>query len=127
MHNDTSQTLVSLLMELGAIPGAALLFSVFCTAWLIGVRIRGYFRFRQPTPLRDFAFLIASPVSAILISVIQAAAGAAAMFTPDFLDADFYLAANLKSTVGVCLVAIACFVAGLVSIALPAKSDANVA
>lgn len=126
MEDHAEQTLFGIVSELEPVPAFALLFSIVCTSWLVVSRIRGCFRFHAPNLVRDIALLSTGPVSALLISIIKAAAGIHTFLRPG-LDADLVFFHALSEIVGVCYVSIICFVAGVFSIMLPIKADAQVA
>ncbi len=126
MEMDNQLDLFGRLHELGTIPALALVFSMVCTVWLVGGRIRGAFRFRDPTPARDVAFLISGPVCTIFISIVRVAAGGRSYLSGG-IDGNFAFIASLDDAVGIGLVGLVCFVAGVGSLMLPAKSSATVA
>ncbi len=119
--DDLHQSLFSWLSELGPILGGALVFSIVCTAWLVGGRILGALRFRDPNPVREMAFLISGPVCTILISIIKVAI-MSRYYVRGGLDTDLGLIWTLRKVVGIGLIGLVCFVTGVCSLMLPAKT-----
>jgi hypothetical protein len=124
MEDNAPPSLIEWLHELGSIPASAFVFALACTAWLVGGRIRGCFRFREPAPVRDIALLLSGPVCTILISIIKLAAGGRA-YLRGGLDTDLGFIASLSDVIDLCVAGIVLFAVGLVSLLLPARSRAK--
>jgi len=99
---------------------AAALIVVFTAALLIS-RIRGCFRIQPANTGRDLAFLVAGPISAMLLSTMKAIAAAQSLVAGGF-DADFPLKYGLTGATAICSLALLCFAVGVIAFALPTKT-----
>ena len=113
------------MLELGPIPGGALLFAMACTIWLVLSRVRRCFRVRGSSTVRDVGLLFSGPVMAILISFVKVAVYARA-YLQGGLDVEMGLIASLHDAVRICVIGMSCFAIGICSLMLPTKSDTNV-
>ncbi len=126
MEYRADRSLPEILQEIGPLPALAVLVSVACTSWLVVSGVSDWIRYREPTPIRDLAFLVTSPVCAVLSSIISVAG----MTKASLQTADterWIVSAGLDDAVAVCVVGFFCFLVGIVSILLPTKRNANVA
>ena len=126
MNDYVEPDLLQLLFRAGPFVLFAAVFSVACTVWLLVSRIRGVFRPRLDTPIRDIAFLAAGPVLAVLITLVRASV-AAQSYVRGGIDAEFPLIYGLSDGVAMCAIAFLSFVAGVIACALPSKANEKIA
>lgn len=121
MEYRADRSLPEVLLELSPLPALATLVPIVCTTWLVVSGVRGWIRYRHPTPVRDIAFLASGPVCAVLSSIISVAGTTkATLLTSD--TERWIISSGLDDAVSVCLVGFFCFLVGTVAVVLPAKS-----
>ncbi len=93
---------------------------VLFPTWLLVIRIVACFRPLPPNPARDIALLLAAPVCAILLTLIQGAVGTMVLLRGG-IDADYALSYGLHGPVIVCGIALTGFVVNVIALMLPER------